>query len=421
MTDHFEKLNSIYQYATTSTRSAFYRNHYGSEGPKTITSQRDWAALPPIDKTTLLATPLLERLFVDYREVDLFRMTSGTTGKKPLVIPRNRYTAFDVHFSTDHPVTCSLNFFQPHHSLRTTAAGGPDGKRPIIISGDPSDLAGSVALAANLGVDHLTCAAYLFELLLPHIRERGLNKSIECIELGGERVTHAQYELIRSEFPHARILIDYGTTEAQGVSSIATVSGTEENVFTPLPIYYWEVMREDGSLTQDREAEGELLITTLWTENNPLPLLRYRTGDHVRIECAHDDPWQCGYSILGRIELDMIKLPGGDLKRAEVERVLHNFHSSLTDDFELHYTTETVDGIRKPQVELRVQVAHGQTPTEALRKRLEREFATRLRVAPRFTYADGVSQGIYATLTLMPVSSFPSSRGKRKRFVRHDS
>jgi phenylacetate-coenzyme A ligase PaaK-like adenylate-forming protein len=161
-------------------------------------------------------------------------------------------------------------------------------------------------------------------------------------------------------------------------------------------------------------VEGELVVSAYAGEPAALPLLRYRTGDIVRVveeKCARHGLWS--FTVLGRASLDFLKLPGGVLSAEEAARVIRLFNGSITDRFELHRFERETPGGPKPQVELRVEPKGSIDLAE-----LARDIAENLRVNPARTYALGVADGLYLPLTCSILAPQEGAH-KPRRIVAH--
>src|SRR5690606_36892108 len=206
------------------------------------------------------------------------------------------------------------------------------------------------------------------DLAIPLFRDAGLTERIRYIDLFGERCSAAQYEYFSSVFENAVIVADYSATELQGVYAIPCkeLVGDPESHFHVLgDEYYVEIVDENGVVLTDVGAEGEVVVTTLWHPNSA-PMIRYRTGDIARI-ISHTCP--CGFAypiikILRRKQLDHIKIPGGEIKIEEVERVIAHHKERLYHDFELTYFSAPEDAL--PYVQLKVDPKAKDIDLEAL-------------------------------------------------------
>ncbi len=118
--------------------------------------------------------------------------------------------------------------------------------------------------------------------------------------------------------------------------------------------------------------------------------------------------------MLGRTDLDFVKLPGGVLSADEIERVLRALPEQVESDiFELHrFERETENGA------LLEFVLHVQARPGISLDALANDIAKRVRVAPGFSYADGVAQGRYFPIRCTQLIAVVP-QAKRKRIIRH--
>ena len=188
----------------------------------------------------------------------------------------------------------------------------------------------------------------------------------------------------------------------------------------PLSLYhskesqYLELIDPDTGVSIEPEpgVEGELIITAYPGEPSAFPMIRFRTGDIVRViekNCARHHSWS--FTVLGRSGMDFLKLPGGVLRVDEIERVLRSMPRRVSDRFELHCYESA-----SPRGPLFKPVLHVEARDPDLIQ-LAADIAHQIRVAPEFTYADGTVQGRYEALSCEILS--PSAGSKTKRIVRH--
>lgn len=126
-------------------------------------------------------------------------------------------------------------------------------------------------------------------------------------------------------WPHARVFDHHGMTESGPVTyecpARPGVLHVAENAF------YAEVINPATGARCSREETGELVLTTL--ERLGSPLIRYRTGDRVRLAPAVQCP--CGRhelafegGILGRAD-DMVIIRGVNVYPAAVDNIMRGF------------------------------------------------------------------------------------------------
>lgn len=408
-------LDRVYHYVSTSECSDLYRALYGTDRPAHIASHSDWESLPCVTKEFLRAWPLTARIYVPYEKITVFKITSGTSGKEPLVFPRIRPPRYHNHFDAVHPTSCILNFFPPQHLMQH---GRDDAgiSNLTVIDGDATNLDGTVRFALHAGLDHIMCTPSLIDVLVPVLQRHNAMDNIKRIELGGERITPSIYHRLHEQFPHAFLCADYGMTETQGVAGVGEMT-KDGALYTPTPGYYWEIIDEGGVVIHDANVVGELLISHTEYEDVALPLLRYKTGDYARFTEDTEDGGR-RYEVLGRVDLDYIKVAGGELRIEVIERAVKNLHPLLSEDFEVH--TFSRDTGHLPSVEIHIAAKADLAVTESLSKELAHLLASRIRISPTRTYTEGVADGLYAPLRCVVVAPFPQSHWKRRRMFQHE-
>ena len=401
MKDLLKKLDQVYQYAVRNEDSDFYRNIYGHDRPERIATWEDWRRLPLLTKEHVAAVPFLKRLFTPYSEVGTVRVTSGTSGARPLAYPRSVSSAFENHFDETHPTKCLLNFFAPHHLMQNTCR--EKGSDHIVIAGDLNDLSGSLTFALHVGLDHLMCTPSILDALIPLLEEHRACPRIKRIELAGETLTNAGIERLISTFPNAYLWSDYALTESQGVVGVGPIIPGTGALYLPTEASHWELVGD----------ENELVISHTWTEHNHFPLLRYRTGDRAEKTEYEDRKY---YQILGRIDIDRIKLYGGELRTDMVDRAVYGLHPALDGDYELHFVRKKVGERTLPDIEIKLTTRGDVDALGNLGDELAPLLAAKIRVAPDYTFADGVKDGHYLPLKCTVVSAILGRSLKTKRF-----
>lgn len=401
MTDLLKKLDEVYQYAVENEHSDFYRNLYGHNRPERITTWEDWKRLPLLTKGHIAAVPFLKRLFTPFSEIGTVRLTSGTSGGRPLAYPRSVSSVYADHFDDTHPTRVVLNFFTPQHLMQNSCREAES--KHIVIEGDPSDLKGSLKFAQSAGLDHILCTPSTIEALIPLFDSSETRDKIKRIELAGETLTNAGAERLRTAFQNAYLWSDYAMVESQGVAGVGPIHKELGTIYLPTAATHWELVGEDS----------ELVISHTWIEHNHFPLLRYRTGDRAEtVAYAGKDH----YRILGRIDLDRIKLHGGELRADVVERAVFGLHPALDGDYLLRLTYVHKESRMVPEVEIRLTTRGDASVLSEFADHLAELLATKIRVAPNYTYADGVRDGHYAPLKCAVVPAILGQSTKTKRF-----
>lgn len=294
----------------------------------------EWQALPLLTKERLVQEPFFDRLFVPFEKAHSIRTSSGTSGRGIVLIPRNFHV--DRSYFKDK-FTKMLCFYFPHFGMDEACEPFQLGHLGAL----PNDLPTTAIMAKQFGIDAIAGAVSPILSAVPHFKEAQLDlTAIRYLHLWGERPSKVQFDEIDRVFPNAEMTWEYSNIEAGGQSGRACselVTLRDDRVHPLTDRYYWELIEPtSGAVITENNVEGEIVLTTLW-HGNAIPVMRYRTGDlAVRVEktcsCAQQDVYQ----ILGRVQYDRAVIPGGELKSAELERVLEPYAELIENNFELH-------------------------------------------------------------------------------------
>lgn len=416
-----EQLCGLVAHVTDPAYGNAYRELYGLHGnmPLVIKTFDEWRVLPFLTKDVLIAKNLDERSFLPVGKLDHLRASSGTSGKPPLFSPRTHVRRMEYRLAYHDFANAFLAFTVPMMPHWHEMFQKENGALPRVVCYDPQHPMASAYLAKAAGVDGLSVFVYH----IPHIGEAmkraGMNKQIRFVEITGETCSPDMYAYIRQTFPNATILQSYNASEVEDAHigmPCKIIDGSE-----PLAVYhakethYLELVDpETGAIREPRAGtEGDLILSAYPGEPSGFPLVRFRIGDTVRVveeRCAHGS-WS--FTVLGRTDMDFVKVPGGILRADEIERVLRLFPERANSRFEAHCFEEA--GPRGPVIRLELHVESQDADLETLAEDVSRA----LRVAPSSTYSDGVAQGRFLPLRCVPLTT--QNDGKRKRMIRHAS
>lgn len=418
----FEELQSLVAFATESGGPQLYRRLYGLTDARVfrLRSWDEWAALPPLTREYVSGTPLQSRLFCPLAEVDHLRVTSGTSGGPPLFCPRayvhNTSWREELH-GFSQAILSSTAPLMPHWHEQFQR-----GLRwhPRVIAFDPRRPAASIRLARAAGVDHLFLLTSHMPTVCELMQRGGMGDRVRLVEFAGESCSRALFLQVKKAFPHALVLNNYGCSEVEDWPiGTACRPLTEEELLVEYhakSTQYLEVFNAETETYAPFTlgAEGELLISAFPKPPRTFPLIRYNIGDRVRVtaECGIHGAWS--FVVLGRSEADFLKVPGGVLAADEVERVLRGLGDHVSDQFELHrYERATPGGVRVEAV------LHVDARAHVNLAALTLEIASKLRINPVRTYADGVADGLYLPLRCIPLQKQTDPTQKRRRMVWH--
>lgn len=413
MMNLIQRLNDIFQYAYHNEHSDLYRTLYGGRvSPDTnIDSLETWRTLPYLTKQDLLDTPLLARTFTDPSDAEMLRTSSGTSGKAVLMtFRRHRWghtDLFERFTPTGVLLISSLTYVQ--NSFREVFPAVP------LVLGDTAHPETAIKLATGLPINMVGCWLYGYERLVPLLRRAGILPNIRAVQTFGERVSATQYRWLREQFPQAYIYTTYSASEMHdnqlgtSIDRFDSAFGTLFQV-TSRDIYMELIDPDTGEVIEEENREGEIVVTMLWTDRNPSPLIRYRMGDLGMYVTYDPDPWQRTYTTRGRKDIDRLRISGGQLYAGEFERAIGRFDKLVAPDFELHYTEAALIGAAP--MELWV------LPRQPFAARdFAEKFMQEIRVAPRRTFADAVAAGLMRPLRCVSVRQLSREGKKRLRFV----
>lgn len=404
----FEKLQSVLRRVLGSDRSSFYREFYnGHAGAAPLPSTLDeWEALPLLSKQDILKKPYYERLFIPIEDIDLIRVTSGTTGSGFLCFPRSETWTVPELNALGRP-RLTLAFFNPFRLASEAYRGDRSTMR--CIGGDPARLAATAALAAKAGVDCISGAPGFVLAFVPFLSPVYDLSNIEQLELSSDRCTPMQYEALKRFFPNARIIFIYTSAEMRtaAVSILGADPGHPSAVFS-LPYFYFELVDRQGRAIREVEERGEIVVTTLH-EGEAFPLIRYRTGDEGVFHSRRG--LRSVFTVLGRMSGDYIRVTGGEIRLEEIERAVERIGVAGLIDFTAEIREEDHVGSPVPHLSITLFVEKALT---ADLLQLAATLASRIKVNSERTYVDGVERGLYAPLSLH-MTSFANLQGEFKR------
>jgi phenylacetate-CoA ligase len=342
--------------------SPFYREHLGAAGiasAEDITSLDDLARLPLTSVEHLRAGYPLPLLSVPEAEVVRIHASSGTTGKRKVLV----YTQGDVDTWKTMMARCmELAGLTPldrvqicvGYGLWTAGAGfqlGCEHFGAMAVPVGPGLLDIQLQLLEDMQTTAMCSTASMALLMAEEVERRGLRDKIalrRCI-FGAE--THSAK--MRARFEELLGLEDSfdiaGMTELYG-------PGTGLECEAHAGVHYWadlfilEVLDPETLSPVAPGEVGEMVVTSLRKE--AAPLIRYRTRDLTRL-IPGDCP--CGLAlprhdkILGRSD-DMFIVRGVNVYPGQIAAVLEQF-PMLSSEYQIRLTREHGKDFMEVQVE----------------------------------------------------------------------
>ncbi|OGC81208.1 hypothetical protein A2943_00430 [Candidatus Adlerbacteria bacterium RIFCSPLOWO2_01_FULL_51_16] len=412
----FEKLCSLVEKYTRKGGCDFYRNLYNLSpviSSLKIKKQKEWEELPFLTKEDIQKVPIEKRIFVPWGEVAFIRSTSGTSGKPPVFFP---FITVPQRPASPRIQKGILTSLPTPTSILESAFEKVLGKKIVLFLLDPRFPEESVNTALAHGIDSLILVPFLLSAVAKNISGSDRMK-IMYIEFHGDHAGQEVINFTKEQFPNAAIVQIYGISEIGSMTLACGEASAEHpgDTYHASADIHLEIVDPDSKekISLLPGAEGELVCTTMY---GPIafPMIRYRTGDMARVvesTCKEHGEWS--FTVIGRKDMDFIKIPKGVLRADEVERVLRSMRGKVSDEFELHYS-EHATGEESPKIQVTLHVeAHSGVELSELAD----EIASKLRVSPSLTYAQGVERGLYLPLTCAPLQKLDMP-GKRKRMVR---
>ena len=153
---------------------------------------------------------------------------------------------------------------------------------------------------------------------------------------------------------------------------------------------FLEIIKEKSN-----EENGEIVLTHLRPE--PSLLIRYRTGDSGQIL---KESCRCGIKhplirLLGRKELDKIKVSGFEIHRENFSEVIKILENQLTDEFEAHFYQRKHHGSLINEIELKLNPLPGTKITPEFKSLVETTFNKYFRISNRFSFHELIKQVIF--------------------------
>lgn len=421
-TKAIETLRRLY----TSEYSDFYRKKYaGNEAVQSLVagmqSAELWPHVPFLTRDEILSASYESRLFIPENKVGILRLTSGTSGKGVLLMPR---------LNDGHDVAeLNRSFFLAHTFKRLAAFSGAQFQYAHIFKKvygldslqlDLADLSASARMFREYQPDLLGGFVYALEALAHELGGDPLVKNVRGLHLYGEKCSPLMWSELQKQFPNAIIFAEYSSIDAQTTIGFPCeeIVATGEQLVHPVPEFvYCEIIDPESGAVLTKEGEaGELVITVL--RDVAFPLVRYRTGDVARIirqVCACGRPTPV-LSIEGRLETDKLRFSGGELVAAEIDRAFSTLgRFGVKDNYVLHYKEVSQAGAIKPQITARFEWDQSRIDAEKLAVILAEE----LRVAPQRVYTQLVEAGKCLPL-LIEFTPRMHNQGKRVRIVRDE-
>lgn len=351
-----------------------------------------------LDRETL--TNLIEESFdaflrepPDDGRVRYLRMTSGTTGGRPLLGIREmrNYSENESAWFQDieRPVVC-FGPLQVRLIYISYFKHNPNTSGDSIVALDPTDFDESLGtLLEDLAPDAII--GWPFMILNAGARMLDATKKrVRAVRLTGELLRDQLYRLLRDRFPEADVRSQYVTAEIAFISKMSCAHAR--------PRHYHPANGVQIEIADPDEAGiGDILISTLI--NDSIPVTRYKIGDAGRFvpgvcECGERETFE----LLGRRGYDYMKLAGVTLQREEFDRVAALLAGRFS-DYRVDASEEVIGGRITGKLVLHVYSTGGGSEADALE--IAHRYTAELFLTATHTLGDLVERGIFVPIQVV--------------------
>lgn len=407
----FERLKKIFNYA--KEKVPFYEKLYRKIGIKNLTSLSDLKNLPFTTKKDLRDNYPFNLFATSIKDVFEIHASSGTTGKLTVV----GYTKNDIDVWAEvmaRSLFCAgvrrgdIIHNSYGYGLFTGGLGVHYGALRLGVTVIPVSAGGTqrqLMIIQDFKSTVLTCTPSYSLYMAEEAKEMGIDPkktSIRLGILGAEPWTEGMRKKIEEEWDMVALDI-YGLSEIIGPGVAMECEG-KSGLHVWADHFLPEVINpETGEVVEEGE-EGELVLTTLTKE--ALPMIRYRTGDIVKITYS-----KCPYckrtmprisKIKGRID-DMLIIRGVNVFPSQIETVLTRI-PEVSPHYQLVVTRERYLDKLEVRVEVNEKIFSDEVKKlEELQKKVEKAI-------------EGVL-GISVDVKLVEPKSIERSMGKAKRVI----
>ena len=351
-----------------------------------VTSVDDIAELPFTVKSELRDTYPYEMLTMPIEECSRIHASSGTSGKPTVVA----YSKEDLRVFSDvnaRSIMCAgaqpddIFHIAYGYGLFTGGLGLHGGAEMVgvtVVPASGGNSAFQAGLLADLGARGFCCTPSFAVLLGERAIELGLMDQIKAdyAILGAEPWSEAMRSKIE-EMWGVDALDIYGLSEIIGPGVMMESVAGKGAPFIYDDHFYPEIIEPGGDNPMPRGEYGELVITTLTKEAQPM--IRYRTGDVTRFV---DEPSACGRTfqrldrISGRVD-DMLIIRGVNVFPSAIEAVVLD-DAAVTGQYAI--VVDRRDAMANLEVRCELAFEADMPRRDEIRDRLERALNTILRI-----------------------------------------
>ncbi len=421
----FNKVDKLLLDVWESKYSSFYRKRYKRlRIDLSKISKEDFENLPFLTREDIVDTHPFERLYIPQDQIVSFNLSSGTTSQgQPLLVPMQKWD--EVTFKQLYKKLINLKIKRimilsntAYSSARATDWLLDDKlKKYPFIMGNIHNLEASAHIANLLRIDAIETNPSALFYFIPFLQGLYSLDKIRYISMGGEYVTAQRFIFFKQHFKKAFFDFRFGGAENQVLKGwrCKYLSSKEPRFFHPTSeYYYFEVIDPQSAEVLKEGEEGELVQTS--KDISAFPLIRYRTGDIVRIS-----PMKCPcgqrelLEVLGRARGDSFHLYGATLHVEEIERALAKVKDLDLLNYQMH-VYEVIDQNKlKPSLVLEISAKNS---SDFSSKGVAEIIEKNLHIASRLTLAQLVEKGVFLPLKVKFMQE-PASVSKSLKIVPH--
>jgi len=409
----FRKIKKVLDFVWDNPHSSFYRDKYKKVGiniSKDIKTIEDFKKLPYLTKEEIIKSDPFSRAFLTLSKISTIGISSGTT---------RGLDALSIVFKSRLSKTSNKNISKrnklknrkmmyllpPVRAVMTTFSSFANLKlEGMNIAGDVSNLALSAKIAEKLKINALRTTPTILYFFTPFLKKEYDLSKIKLLSLGMEYCTREKALFLKKNYSRAKIIYRYGASEVDGFI------GIDCNFLNPLFSKYFHLNPELHYELIDSNGLEELVITDLI--NNMFPLIRYKTGDVVKIDAFS---CKCGETnrikVLGRVNFDVFKIQGAFIYKDLVEQALLPFREYILEEWQLHIYEFAKEGKIIPKLKLQIilKLKFSSKRRKQILDSLEKGISKGLYLSPRKTLEDLVKEKLFMPLEVESVDSFPKT------------
>ena len=314
------------------------------------------------------------------------RMTSGTSGNRPLFIACGKRAMHAFPCGAKRILICQGALAMRLHTLLCFRNGDDREARALVV--DARDMAtGLSELLADFAPDRVYGLPF-FVVKVSEYLDDATRSNVSTLRGTGAGMSAQDEKVMRERFPNAQVKMLYSSSEAGPLAA-------ESCGYLPRNHYH---TRDDvviEIIDADEEGVGEILVSKRLSEH--IYIERYRIGDLARFR---DVACPCGahmtFEIMGRRGHDYLKLAGALLRREEFDRIA-GLCADLFDDYTCVAGTVESRGTLLGKITLNVYRKDGRW-NETIENDIKKRFTEGLFLTASKTLGDLVKKGIMIPL-----------------------